>query len=233
MKKIGLLSLALVLALGTLGIGYASWTDTLYIEGEVNTGTVDIDIVALSGTWVWKIVDTHDTVYHHGWGTTLGGPEDFVPPAGALLVASATADLVAYGDDGDMDGAYVTFDNLYPCDYFMVDILVHYVGSIPVRLDVEIDYIDDLLLDLLADGAIGVEAFEYYPQESENPTVGGMANIGPQIINFCGYQLHYCDWILLKVWIHVPQEDDYMDKDGGFAVSIDAIQWNEYEDYIE
>ena len=43
MKKIGLLSLALVLALGSLGIGYAHWTDTLTIDGDINTGWVDVN----------------------------------------------------------------------------------------------------------------------------------------------------------------------------------------------
>lgn len=42
MKKIALISLVLVLAMGTLGVGYALWSDTLYIEGEVNTGEVDV-----------------------------------------------------------------------------------------------------------------------------------------------------------------------------------------------
>jgi hypothetical protein len=43
MKKIGLLALALVLALGSLGIGFALWSETLYIEGTVNTGTLDAE----------------------------------------------------------------------------------------------------------------------------------------------------------------------------------------------
>ncbi|GAI88098.1 unnamed protein product, partial [marine sediment metagenome] len=38
MKKLGLLCLTLVLALGTLGVGYAMWSDTLTITGDVNTG---------------------------------------------------------------------------------------------------------------------------------------------------------------------------------------------------
>jgi len=42
MKKIGLLSLALVLALGALGVGYAMWSDTLQIVGDVNTGEVSV-----------------------------------------------------------------------------------------------------------------------------------------------------------------------------------------------
>jgi len=41
MKKVGLLSLALVLCLAVIGIGYASWTKDLYINGTVTTGTLD------------------------------------------------------------------------------------------------------------------------------------------------------------------------------------------------
>ena len=41
MKKIGLICLALVLALGVLGVGYGLWDKTVYIEGTVNTGEVN------------------------------------------------------------------------------------------------------------------------------------------------------------------------------------------------
>ena len=46
MKKIGLLALALVLALGSLGIGYAHWTETLQIKGDVNTGWIDVNFMS-------------------------------------------------------------------------------------------------------------------------------------------------------------------------------------------
>ena len=46
MKKIGLLLLALVLALGTLGVGYAMWSDTLTITGNVNTGEVWVEFTS-------------------------------------------------------------------------------------------------------------------------------------------------------------------------------------------
>ena len=37
MKKIGVLALVLVFAFGALGIGYAHWSQTLYVEGTVKT----------------------------------------------------------------------------------------------------------------------------------------------------------------------------------------------------
>lgn len=39
MKKIGILTLVLIFALGSLGVGYAHWSQTLFIEGTVNTGS--------------------------------------------------------------------------------------------------------------------------------------------------------------------------------------------------
>jgi predicted ribosomally synthesized peptide with SipW-like signal peptide len=44
MKKIGLLILALVVALGGLGAGYAAWQDQVTVSGNVQTGTFEIGI---------------------------------------------------------------------------------------------------------------------------------------------------------------------------------------------
>ena len=50
-RKLGLLCLALILAMGTLGVGYALWYEDLYIEGTVNTGTLDVE---------WSVFDYWD-----------------------------------------------------------------------------------------------------------------------------------------------------------------------------
>ena len=44
MKKVGLLILALVIALGALGAGYAYWTQNLYVNTTVNTGKLEATI---------------------------------------------------------------------------------------------------------------------------------------------------------------------------------------------
>ena len=54
---LGLLSIVLLLALCVTGIGYGAWTDTVYIEGTVTTGTWDV-----GGTiGFWKNWDNHYT----------------------------------------------------------------------------------------------------------------------------------------------------------------------------
>jgi len=39
-KKIGLLTLVLIVVLASLGVGYAMWSDTVYIDGTIDTGMV-------------------------------------------------------------------------------------------------------------------------------------------------------------------------------------------------
>jgi len=45
MKKIGLIVLALVVALGALGVGYAAWSDTLNITATATVGEFDVDFI--------------------------------------------------------------------------------------------------------------------------------------------------------------------------------------------
>lgn len=45
MKKIGLICLALVLAVGALGVGFAMWSETLVIDTTVETGTYCIGFI--------------------------------------------------------------------------------------------------------------------------------------------------------------------------------------------
>lgn len=42
MKKITLISLVLVVALGLMGVGFALWSDSLFISGTVNTGNIGL-----------------------------------------------------------------------------------------------------------------------------------------------------------------------------------------------
>ena len=60
MKKIGLIALAIVLALGTMGVGIAQWTETLDVGGDVETADVSA---------CWRLAESNDN------GSTC--PEEF------------------------------------------------------------------------------------------------------------------------------------------------------------
>jgi hypothetical protein len=226
-KKIGLLCLALVLALGALGVGYASWTDTIFVTGTVNTGSVDLSIVELSSTYVYKVpgeeagqyddVADEMVVVHQRknmrpsdgitWSVINVPP---IPPNG-ILVASATANCTAD------DTISVTFDNAFPCTTLTADFLVHNVGSIPVKVDAEIisTWGDVALL-----GDPGVCGVHFYWWDEET----GMGN---EIIE-CPVQMHECEYVYCVMTLHLPQDDAYQGLEGGFTAQINAIQWNKY-----
>jgi len=229
MKKIGLISLALVLAVGGLGIGYAAWTDTITIDGTVNTGSVDLEIIKLSSTYVYKDLNDDSMIVRYVVTDADTGSlihESVAIPSGAegtdyLVVASAvaTADLAN-------DSVTFTYVNVFPSVDFICDVLLHYNGSVPVKVNA-IDWVinsespTDWFTDLLAlalvpgstEGAVG------YARMFNDHTIGAVVDVGTQ--------LEYCD--LVKIWfiMHLPQ-DAPMGASASVTATIDVVQWNEY-----
>jgi len=226
MKKIGLLSLALVLALGTLGVAYAHWTDSIFIEGKVCTGSVDLEIVDTSNTWVWKMVD-HGIWSEHSWDFELSEdvtpPDNGVPalpPGGVMLVAWADADIDPNDPDGDT--VLVNIGNAFPCCNLTADMLVHYVGSVPAIVTAELG-------DVTGDGCCLLANYvEVHFYESDEA-----GTMGEEIVD-CPVQMHYCDYVLAVMSLHIPQDNlpggltqkDFMNQCCNFTATITATQWN-------
>ena len=104
--KIGLLFLVLALALAAVGVGYAMWDKPLYIDGPVNTGEVNMEIISIA-------------------------PDDVgIDPGYDKDVANTTAVI----DPKDNQRAIVTITNGYPCYTVFVHFTAHNNGTIPVKL---------------------------------------------------------------------------------------------------
>ena len=103
MKKIGLLALAIVLALGTMGIGYALWFDDLTIDGSVETGTFDVDWSTEGEPW--------DTEEEYGDEKDVSHGD--------------------FSIDGNT--LYIHIYNAYPCITYSFPIDIHCVGSVPAH----------------------------------------------------------------------------------------------------
>ena len=114
MKKIGLLCLSLVLALGLMGGGLAYWTDVLYISGTVATGELDL---------AFTNAETDDNEDEVSLGFDVGWNE----------VSLSDTD-----DDGDLDQAVITVHNAYHSFKCITWFTVENVGTIPVHITVTV-----------------------------------------------------------------------------------------------
>jgi len=214
MKRIALISLALVLALGTLGLGYAAWTDTIFIGGTVQTGSLDLVVTRTNGDDVFKDLATGDLVYCH-WIKDVGGQKEYgtTPPANGLLVAWTTSELTAD------DVVTVSYNNLFPFTGgwggFITSALIHCRGSVPVHLKV-------------TPTVTGIPAswvsYIYFVYDSD----GVLVETGYLLEELDGQQLHYCCTVSIGIIVTVPQEDAAMNQSGTVALTIEGIQWNEY-----
>ena len=104
MKKIGILALVLVFVLGTLGVGYAMWDKTLFINGTVNTGEVD----------AYFTTATCDDI-----GIDPGYDKD----VGSCTVTGAETQTLT-----------ITINNGYPCYTATIDFTIDNIGTIPVKV---------------------------------------------------------------------------------------------------
>ncbi|MGF3585342.1 MAG: hypothetical protein ACQXXD_06465 [Thermoplasmatota archaeon] len=236
--KLGAIFMVSITALTVVGIGYSAWTDTIYIEGTVNTGSVDLKVVKLSGTWTYKLVETGEWFTWHGWADPVdGNPLDDIE---AIINEECNYDgeirLVAYGtaylngQDQSGDSVVVVWDNLFPLTDadWIVDIVFHYDGSIPVKInDINYDYTyddDDWIAPLITNNNIWAHAYRTedpstYDYPLEMPDLGTV---------YEGTQLHKCDYVKLDVHFNLPQDDTYMGRSASGTAQIQVVQWNEY-----
>ncbi|MFO7995917.1 MAG: hypothetical protein R6U93_02020 [Dehalococcoidia bacterium] len=204
MKRIGLLSLALVLALGALGVGYAAWTEQVTIEGTVDTGSLKLgigkaditieqekEIASANLTWEGEI-----------------GEKDLGPPIGFVTV---------------YEKLIVTIEDAYPCIYADIAFYVANMGSIPLHISALRMYDPTGELEFKWDPLpppLGNDGYFYDPDDPDQEPV-----ISVRVINLIGTQLHYCQSdkadLILKFEQPAKQGHTY-----SFMLEVEAIQWN-------
>jgi len=238
--KIGAMFLVSVLALAGLGVGYAAWTDTITIEGTINTGNVDLAVRGYSGTWVWKVYGGEqapaDELYiWHGLvqdKPTMGHLENLFPQSTIEEISSAYA-RPGVGEEADV---VMTFDNLFPCQDFYADVIFHYEGSIPAYvyrqpyIDISNivngpqygdgspylgdNWMEDHWLYYQAGNAQGIWIDVYYAEnvvtDPAGDPTGTVVSYTKGTQIFDPVQLHNCDC------------------SGDFDLDVYAMQWNEF-----
>ena len=104
-KMIGIAAVLLI-ALMVVGVTYAMWTETLYINGKVNMGELDAQFT----DWFWNCT----------WDTGLPVP-----------IEKQTFEVDIYPDNGDFQYIYVDIYDLYPCIVIHVYLNITNTGTIP------------------------------------------------------------------------------------------------------
>jgi len=220
MKKIGLLCLALVLALGALGVGYAMWSDTVVIEQTVQTGSVEVGVFGV--TQYTENKDVIDLTLSHGaLKFTKEITADQVPMSA----------LFGPGTYNFYESASVNITNLYPSLYVLEDFVIGSVGTVPVKLRVTLTVDDtagiydhmDITWSVYLNGV-------WQNSGGGKATVGGvdgaLADIEAELE---GMQLHECDVVIVYIDKHLQQEAPQDSGPSSFEFTVEAVQWNMYQ----
>jgi hypothetical protein len=239
LKRIGLLALALVISLGAMGVAYSAWTDEIYIDSTVYTGTLNIDVRAVSSTFAYKVPGAQglvtpvedevvvylDTVVRYVDSSV--DPEPYTPPAGYLVASAVTT----FDNSVDEDWGTMTFSGLFPCADFQADMYLQYNGTVPGIVDVAVIYPDTENALLTALWNLGKAT-----KDTDNPMgiwLDGCIdrNDGNGCVKIAepeGLLLNRLDRVHVTLHAHLPEGSDYDNLTLGFTGIIDVIQWNLY-----
>jgi hypothetical protein len=216
MKKIGLLCLALVLALGTLGIGYAAWIDTITIEGQVTTGELCWEFVSCS------LLDDVQPV-NYGGDYPTATPDYTCNPGFTLKPGDGyfwkLDKNVAWGAQNITNGGKtleVTLNNAYPCYFNSLSFYVYNCGTIPLKVD-----------HIVINGQIYTRGVPYVQYDFNGD---GAFDFEIQWGNNWGEQIDPgAPSPEFSFWMHVLQPCPQSQLDTlTFNITLVAVQWNEY-----
>ena len=214
MKKSLVLSLALVLALAVVGVGYAAWTRNLKVKIDVQTGVFKVALLCEP-----EVADT-DGKYYEGiwdkegeldpdWNSAQGKQYGSATPTGPRGTSKRLDQDVAQTDyellDRDGDGLYdamqITVTNAYPDYVSGVTFRINNAGTIPAKFTWRADPDSDRFFTVLN---IPNDGFLLGPGESLKTYIGFVV----------GYDL---DFDTVEVG---------MGKTYTTTIYFDAIQWN-------
>jgi hypothetical protein len=196
MKKIGLLLLVLVLAMGALGVGYAHWTGELNVNGTVNVGTFGAELTQDNGVITdaiddEMIGDETCTLYalYAAWADA-GKTQD--NGHATCTVADKKTDISGCADDT----MTITLTDAYPCYKVWVPVDVHCLGTVPIKVWYEFGVnnpaADVCEVSLIADPALSGTDVSLVPADSEANAI----------------KLHQCETARALIYIHPVQPDE-------------------------
>lgn len=206
MKKIGLICLALVLALGTLGVGYALWSDEVVIEGTVDTGTVRLGIIKA----MLEELDQDKPV-----ATVNFSFEGEIAPW--------ECDLPLRAEDYAYEKLVIALNNTFPCLAVDIAFYVGTVSTIPVHITgINITDTSGELTWVweVEPPSTPCYGYFYHTGDPDKERVIEVSIGGGVVCN----QLEECEYVKGDLTIHVEQAAE-QDHEYQFEVKVIGEQW--------
>jgi hypothetical protein len=214
-NKITVIFIILLFALSSISIAYAAWTDTIMIDGDIDTGELK-----------WELIygphgSSHGTGPDWNCFFTL---EDY--NIGLAPEGKDVADTIVEIDNTvtHPHTMTVTIENAYPYYYDHITYKVHCYGDIPLKIWKVNFIVNGVIVKTLTEDNYWAERYVYLDLTGEgDPDVevwwGNPLN-GVE-------QLHYCYDLDRSFEILVLQPAP-MNSELSFTIEYVAIQWNEY-----
>jgi len=213
MKRVGILALALVLALGVLGVGYAMWDETLAVEGIVHTGEV-------SAVWTEAFSNDDGLVSNPAKDADDGGldPRDYWVANGTPRYDKDAAMCIVEGS-GTQE-MRVTLANAYPSYHPTVIFSIDNTGTIPVKLQAMEYSVDDGTTWNSWNGTIKITVKLF----GLKVVISVLHCLGVHV----GDQIEPGGSAQGQLAMHIEQESEE-GASGSFRVRFNLVQWNEFE----
>ena len=219
MKKIGLLALSLVLALAITGAGFATWTDTVDIDGHIGTGTVKIGVRDTGTSDPGTTPDPRREV-------DFGG----APVAADKHVATTTSTDGNYkcwhaGADW-YDSVTYRYENVYPGYAPTTYTEISNCGSIPVKFTGS-----GVVVTAVSSGAAWTipDCMDIvYWQVDDKGVYQGSGDDATSLGTFLYlYQLDPCHWITITLVVHFYTNDLPQGEWIEWTITAEGTQWND------
>lgn len=204
-EKLLVFPTVLVLGLLSAGVAYACWSQTLSVQGSVETGELDwefTEVIFIDPPGIGNL-DYHCR-------------DNFAGPSprywrGDKDVGSTWAETT---DDNHV--VALTLHNVYPCYFTMVSVYAHNCGTVPLIID-----------RVILNGEVTQRESPTHPVQLD---LDGDGNYDVEVWwkDGFGTQLDPCeDSPEMSFWVHVLQ-DAPQGTTLRLTIEIVAVQWNEY-----
>jgi hypothetical protein len=215
--------MALVLALGTLGVAYAHWSQTLTINEVVNTGKLEVGIRDAGTNDPGPALNEPNGMVHPD--TSANGTND---PGYGKNVAAAYSDndgtwLFNKDNEDYYDSVTETIVNAYPSYSATITLVFANNGTVPVKAE-EVVIVPGLLTEF-----VEVTAWEIRDAGGVYASGSGLQALADALK---GYQLDPCNTVEVDITKHVLQNGSEtqnllpMDATITLSETVKWTQWN-------